>query len=49
MIADPSLLTEIGIGMNRFSTAEHLSPWAGMSPGNNESAGKQDSYPSKWH
>jgi transposase len=36
-----SILAEIGTEMERFPTAEHLSSWAGMSPGNNESGGKK--------
>ena len=35
------VVAEIGIDMSRFPTAAHLSSWAGMSPGNNESAGKR--------
>ena len=34
------ILAEIGTDMSRFPTAGHLSSWAGMCPGNNESAGK---------
>jgi transposase len=35
------ILSEIGGDMSRFSSAEHLASWAGMCPGNNESAGKR--------
>lgn len=37
------LLAELGTDMSVFPTADHLSSWAGMSPGNNESAGKRRS------
>jgi transposase len=35
------LLAEIGTDMRRFPTAGHLAAWAGMCPGNYESAGKR--------
>ena len=35
------LIAETGGDMSRFATAGHLVSWAGMCPGNNESAGKQ--------
>jgi transposase len=35
------LIAEIGTDMSRFPTAGHLASWAGMSPGNNLSAGKR--------
>lgn len=34
------LLVEIGIEMDRFGSTDRLASWAGMCPGNNESAGK---------
>ena len=37
------IVAEIGVDMNRFPTANHLASWAGMCPGNNESAGKRKS------
>jgi transposase len=36
-----ALVSEIGTDMTRFPTAKHLASWAGMCPGNNESAGKR--------
>jgi len=37
------LVAEIGTDMSRFPTAGHLASWAGMCPGQNESAGKRKS------
>lgn len=39
--AASSIIAEIGIDMSHFKTAEHICSWAGLSPGNNESAGKK--------
>lgn len=36
-----SIISEMGVDMNQFPNEQHLSSWAGMSPGNNESAGKK--------
>jgi len=38
-----ALIAEIGVDMSHFPTADHLCSWAGVSPGNNESAGKRHS------
>jgi len=37
------IISEIGVDMDRFPTAGQLASWAGMCPGNNESAGKRRS------
>jgi transposase len=42
-LAAISILAEIGIDMSRFSTAGHLVAWAGLCPGQNQSAGKRKS------
>jgi transposase len=36
-----ALIAEIGTDMRRFPTAQHLASWAGMCPGQHESAGKR--------
>jgi len=36
-----TLIAEMGVDMERFPSERHLSSWAGMSPGNNESGGKK--------
>lgn len=38
--AAASLIAELGVDMDQFKNAAHLSAWAGLCPGNNESAGK---------
>ncbi|WJQ15099.1 IS110 family transposase [Geobacillus stearothermophilus] len=35
------IIAEIGTDMSRFPTAAHAASWAGMAPGNHESAGKR--------
>jgi transposase len=37
------VIAEIGTDMSHFRTPQHLASWAGMCPGNNESAGKRKS------
>jgi transposase len=38
-----AIIAEIGTDMTRFPDQKHLASWAGMSPGSNESAGKNKS------
>jgi transposase len=35
--------------MSYFKTAEHICSWAELNPGNNESAGKRNTYLSSWY
>ena len=35
------LVAEVGTDLERFPTADHLASWAGMCPGNHQSAGRQ--------
>jgi transposase len=37
------VVSEIGVNMDAFPTAKHLCSWAGLTPTNNESAGKKKS------
>lgn len=36
-----AIMAEIGTDMSAFPTAEHICSWAGLAPGNHESAGKK--------
>jgi transposase len=43
-----SIISETGVDMSRFPDESHLSSWAGMSPGNCETAGKKKCKNSAW-
>lgn len=42
-ILSVAIIAEIGVDMSVFPTEKHISSWAGVCPGNNESAGKHRS------
>lgn len=41
--AAAAIIAEIGTDMSAFPDSQHICSWAGLSPGNNESAGKRKS------
>ena len=41
LTAAHAVLAEIGVDMSAFPTAEHICSWAGLAPGNHQSAGKK--------
>lgn len=42
-ISASAIIAEIGTDMAAFPTSQHICSWAGLSPGNNSSAGKNKS------
>jgi transposase len=46
-IVAAALIAELGVDMSVFKSASHLAAWAGVCPGNNESAGKHKSTASR--
>jgi transposase len=40
-ITAEAVVAEVGVDMSRFPDADHLTSWAGLAPGSNESAGKR--------
>ena len=43
-----AIIAEMGVNMYQFPTVKHLTSWAGMSPGNNESAGVKKRKDNEW-
>ena len=41
--AAAAIIAEVGTDMSAFQDSQHICSWAGLSPGNNESAGKRKS------
>jgi len=41
------IVTEIGVDMSRFPSAGHLTAWAGLAPGNNQTGGKERPSPTR--
>lgn len=42
-VSASAIISEIGVNMSQFPDEGHISSWAGLCPGNNESAGKKRS------
>jgi transposase len=42
--AAAAIIAEISADMSKFKTADHICSWAGLCPGNNESAGKKKAH-----
>lgn len=42
-----TVIAEIGVDLSTFPSADHLSAWAGVCPGNNTSAGKRGKTPAR--
>lgn len=47
-VAAKTIIAEIGTDMSKFASEAHISSWAGVSPGNNESAGKKKWKDNTW-